>query len=196
MSKKFEVKIKDDAHIYIHNTLENAAYWLKEKIEDRINKGDRDGIGLEIMACLVMIAFAFEAKINFLGFKVFNSWEERQPYLKKFERVAKKLAVEVDYKTAPHSTVKELKEFRDTLAHGKPVEIKGEKNLVLTEEELSKRNILKAEWEGMVNEEFLRRCYDDTEKIWKSFFEKSGLNIIDTITSGSSTTQIIEQLDS
>ena len=75
-----------------------------------------------------------------------------------------------------------------------PSEIKDEKNVVLTEEELKKRNILKADWHDRVNEEFLRRSYDDTEAIWKSFFHKSGLNIIDTLTSSDSTIQIIEQV--
>ena len=105
-----------------------------------------------------------------------------------------KLNVHIDYEAQPHSTVKELKIFCDTLAHGKPSEIKDEKNLVLTEDELKKRNILKADWHDRVNEEFLWRSYDDTEAIWKSFFQKSGLNIIDTLTSGDSTIQIIEQV--
>ena len=67
--------------------------------------------------------------MNFLGFKLIQKWEERKPYLYKFQRVAKRLNVTVDYNSRPHSTVKELKEFRDTLAHGKPEEIKGEKEL-------------------------------------------------------------------
>ena len=88
----------------------------------------------------------------------------------KFQRVAKKLNVAIDYDAHPHSAVKELKEFRDTLAHGKPFEIKGEKKQILTEEELARRNLLKAAWQDRVNEAFLRRAYDDTDAIWKSFF--------------------------
>jgi hypothetical protein len=45
---------------------------LKEKIEEKINKGEHDGVALEIMACLIMVAFAFEAKVNLLGFKLFD----------------------------------------------------------------------------------------------------------------------------
>ena len=195
MTQKFAVKISDNAHIYIHNDLANAADYLKRKIEERSRNNDRDGIGLEIMACLIMIAFAFEAQINFLGFKVDKNWEERKPYLYKLERVARKLNVQDDFTTRPYSTIKILKEFRDMLAHGKPTEIQGEKNLVLTREELERRNILRAAWEDYLNEEFLRRSYDDTESIWRSLLEASGLNILDTITSGGSTVQIIESVD-
>lgn len=195
MPEKFSVKIKSQAHIYIHNTIDNTAWYLKEKIEERIKKGERDGISLEIMSCLVMIAFAFEAKINLLGFKLFDKWEERQGYLYKFERVANRLGVKIDYDTQPHSTVKDIKSFRDTIAHGKPHEIKEEKEQVLTEEELEKRNILKAEWESCLTEDFLRRAYDDLEKIWKDLFGKSGLNILDTVTSGESAIQILERVE-
>lgn len=194
MQEQFSVKIKSHAHIYIHNTIDNTAWYLKEKIEDKIKRGDSEGISLEIMSCLVMMAFAFEAKVNLLGFKLFDKWDERQGYLCKFERVAKKLGVKVDYETRPHSTIKEIKNFRDTVAHGKPYEIEEEKELVLTKEELEQRQMLKAEWEGCLTAEFLRQAYDDLEQLWRTLFEKSGLNILDTVTSGNSTTQIIERV--
>jgi hypothetical protein len=112
----------------------------------------------------------------------------------KFQRVAKRLGVTIEYETQPHSTVKEVKAFRDTIAHGKPHVINEEKELVLTEEELNKRNILKAEWERNLTGDFLRRAYDDLERIWKDLFKKSGLNILETVTSGESTTQVIERV--
>jgi hypothetical protein len=40
MAEEFAVKIRDNAHIYIHNTLENAAWYLKEKIEARKRAGN------------------------------------------------------------------------------------------------------------------------------------------------------------
>jgi hypothetical protein len=50
MMEKFAVKIRDNAHIYIHSTLQNAAWFLKEEVEKLI-KEKGDGIGLKIMAC-------------------------------------------------------------------------------------------------------------------------------------------------
>lgn len=192
--EKVAVKIRDNAHIYIHNTLQNAAWFLKEEVEKLI-KEKGDGIGLKIMACLVIIAFAFEASINFLGFKACGEdWSENRPYLHKVKQIARKLGVPIDWESRPFSTIKELKQFRDTVAHGKPAEIRGEQNVTITEDELNRRNILKADWEKLLSEEFLRRCYDDTEEIWKLLFDASGLKLIDTITSGESTIEIIENV--
>jgi hypothetical protein len=39
--EQFAVKVRDKAHIYIHNTLEDAAWFLKEEIEERIRKNER-----------------------------------------------------------------------------------------------------------------------------------------------------------
>src|ERR1700686_2956722 len=145
--EKFAVKIRDNAHIYIHNTLQNTAWFLKEEIDNLI-KEKGEAIGLKIMACLVMLAFAFEARINFLGFKAYGEkWEERRPYLDKVKRIARKLGVKLSHESRPYLTIKELKQFRDTMAHGKPAEIRGEKSVTITAEELERRNILKADWE-------------------------------------------------
>jgi hypothetical protein len=147
MAEQFEVKVTESRQIYIHNTLENAVYHLKRKIEERIQNDQREGVGLEIMACLTMIAFSFEAQVNFLGFKLDEKWAERKPYLVKMERIARKLKVPLDQSTRPYSTIKTLKTFRDTLAHGKPQLIKGEKNLVLTHEELLLQSIISSSGE-------------------------------------------------
>jgi hypothetical protein len=55
-------KINKDVGLYVHNDLMNAADFLKRRIDKRIEEGDRDGIGLDIMACLTIMAFAFEAQ--------------------------------------------------------------------------------------------------------------------------------------
>lgn len=166
--EKFVVKIRKDMRIYIHNDLMNAADHLKRKIDERIKNGDRDGIGLDIMACLTIMAFAFEAQIKFLGHKLIENWEERKPYLVKFEKVTKKTEHRGRLQlTAAFHGKKELKEFRDTPAHGKPQEIKGEKEETIAREELERRNLLKAEWHNSLTEDFLTRAHDDTEAIWR-----------------------------
>jgi hypothetical protein len=73
--EKFAVKIRDKAHIYIHNTLQNTAWFLKEEIE-RLIKEKGDGIGLKIMSAPVktgegdhasgasMVEGAFDSTLN------------------------------------------------------------------------------------------------------------------------------------
>jgi hypothetical protein len=188
MDEKFLVRIRDNANIY---DLENVASYFKQRIAERARNNDRDGIGLEIIACLTFTAFAFEAQINFLGFKVVEGWDEWRPLLEKLGEVANKLNIKFDSRTRPYATIKELKEFRDTLAHGKPRQIRGERQLSATREELTKRNILKADWEKCVSEEFAEQCYSDADSMWKELLSKSGLEIFDTITSGGSNIQFI-----
>jgi hypothetical protein len=195
VTEKFEVKLIQNIQIYVHQTLENAVIHLKQKIEERVSNNDRDGIGFEIMACLVMIAFAFEAQINFSGFKVDEKWEERKPYLFKVERVARKLNVPLDVSARPYSTITTLKDFRDKMAHGKPVIIKSEKTLVLNEQELASRNILKADWEAYLTDTFIRQSYDDTKSLWELLLSASGLNILHVFTTGESSAQILRRVE-
>jgi hypothetical protein len=54
---KMKVHLKAHRHFYIHNDIGNAAFYFKERVNDRIAKDDRDGIGLEIMAGLTLLAF-------------------------------------------------------------------------------------------------------------------------------------------
>ena len=114
----------------------------------------------------------------------------------KFERVAKKLNIPVEYGSRPHKTVKLLKEFRDTLAQGKPFEIDQEQELIATYEELDRSKLLQAEWEKrFLTEEFVSRAHDDSETIWKTFLQASGLSVFDTITHGDRNIQFISYVD-
>jgi hypothetical protein len=49
--KKIAVKIRENTHIYIHNTLQNAVWLLKQEI-DRLIEENGEGVGLKIMASL------------------------------------------------------------------------------------------------------------------------------------------------
>jgi hypothetical protein len=58
--------VKVAKNIYVHNDLENTAFYFKEQVKERAETQDRDGIGHDMMACLVMLAFTVEAQ--------FTSW--------------------------------------------------------------------------------------------------------------------------
>lgn len=61
----------------IHNDLSNAATYFRKRILERIERGDREGLFLEMMAELTMIAFAVEANLNFVGDRVIEGWKEK-----------------------------------------------------------------------------------------------------------------------
>jgi hypothetical protein len=67
-----------------------------------------------------------------------------------------------------------------------------EKAAAADKEELGRRNLLKSEWEARLTQDFLARAYEDGEAIWRQFLASSGLSIIDTITSGEETVQVMK----
>lgn len=78
------------------------------------------------LSSLVMTAFAFEAYLNHVGKKTFKYWDkiERLSPLSKLDILSDELlGVWYNIKDRPHSTIKKLFTFRDTMAHGRSSEI-------------------------------------------------------------------------
>ena len=61
-----------EATICIHNDLQNAAWHLTERVKRRAAEDDRLGLAHDCMAALTVVAFAFEANLNFVGSEVFQ----------------------------------------------------------------------------------------------------------------------------
>jgi len=68
--EKVRARVQSTKRVYIHNDLSNAAFHFKDAIEEKIKANETTGITFEYMACALMLAFTFEAKINFLGWKL------------------------------------------------------------------------------------------------------------------------------
>lgn len=192
--KKTRFRIQEHKDIYVHNDLANAAFYFKERIGERLKNNDRNGVGIEMMACLTMIAFAVEARVNFLGYKLIDKWDERAPYMVKVKKVTRFLDVTPDFDTRPYKTIHSLKGFRDTLAHGKPLEIRTDIEVVATEEELRGRGYLGAPWEDSLTIEFVDMGFEDMEIVWRDLLERSKLGIMETITQGGATISFIEHV--
>lgn len=177
-------KAKVDKNIYIHNDLENAAFYFAQRVKERVEKGDRAGIGHDMMACLIMLAFTVEAQFNFLGFKLIDKWKEKDGAIAKVHAVLQELKVDNDLSKRPYKTIEDLKRLRDMLAHGKPQEIQWAETVVATEAELAKKGALSHEYEQLLTAEFVKQACEDVDAIWKDLVERAGLKITDTITSG------------
>jgi len=180
---KMEVELERSVKDYIHNDLTNAAHHLKKTIETRMAADDRDGIFLDMMAALTMIAFAVEANLNFVGAKVVQGWVERQSGEKKWAAVLGTLGIEADYAQRPFSTLEQLRQFRDTLAHGKPRVLDEKETAVGTYDELYSVNEIKSRspWEPYVTLESVQAGYDDMNAIWNLMLEKAGIELHDTL---------------
>ncbi|MGX8007934.1 hypothetical protein ACVDG8_002460 [Mesorhizobium sp. ORM8.1] len=194
MADKIKVRVQEHRNVFIHNDLANAAFYFKQRISERLKLNDREGVSLEMMACLTMIAFAIEAKFNFLGYRLIAKWDERAPYLVKVRKVTKHLGVAYDDRNRPYKSVHDLKDFRDTLAHGKPLELRSDKEVVTTHEELEKRGYLTADWQKKLTEQFMNDAFDDMETIWRDLLARSKLAVFDTLTSGGSSVTFIESV--
>jgi hypothetical protein len=75
-----------------------------------------------------------------------------------------------------------MKDLRDTLAHGKPVEIKEDGEKEGTEHELRTAPGLAAEWEDEVKPEIVSERLEDLDTLWKLMITKSGVPVWDTLT--------------
>jgi hypothetical protein len=192
---KLRAHLKAHRHIYIHNDIGNAVFYFKNRVAERIAKGEREGVGLEIIAGLTLLAFEVEARFNFLGAKLISDWNERSPVIEKIEKVCMHLGFEPDFGARPYSSIAELKDFRDTLAHGKPEDKFFDEEIVATSDELEAMGILHADWETYIDQDFFQDAYDDVEQIWKELLAKSGLTIFDTLTHGGSQTSFIENVE-
>ena len=194
--RKVKVHLQAQRQICIHNDIGNAAFYFKRRVDERIAQNDRVGVAHEIIAGLTLLAFEVEARFNFLGFKLIEKWDERQPAKAKVKAVCNHLGVDPDFTARPYLSVEKLRACRDTLAHGKPEYVSFEKEVVATAEELEAMVILRAGWGDYIDQGFLNESYNDTEEIWKDLLAKSGLTVFDALTHGSSQMSFLEHVES
>jgi hypothetical protein len=191
MTKK-RVRLRANRKIRIHNDIGNAAYYFKNRVNERSEKGDRDGIGLEMIAGLILLAFEVEARFNFLGATLLSDWDEQKNFYDKIKAVCEKLGVKPDFSKRPFASIEKLQTCRNAFAHGKPQELSFDKEVTVSDDELETVGILKAEWEAYVNEAFFHEAYDDAEGIWRDLITKSGMNVFDTLSGAERQISFIE----
>ncbi len=64
-ARKIRARHKGKKNIYVHEHLSNAAYHFMEVIKTKIKDNEHEGIAFDYMACLIMLAFTFEARVIF-----------------------------------------------------------------------------------------------------------------------------------
>jgi hypothetical protein len=179
-----KAKVTQKKNVYVHNDLSQSAYYFKDLIEKKLAEGNRSGIAYDYMACAVMIAFAFEANLNFIGFKIIEGWSEWQNWDAKVFAVLKRLDMPIVWTERPLSSMRTMKDIRDMLAHGKPLETTEERILEVKPEDLDQANDLRAQWQKECNHDAVFQAYADMDDLWKQMIEKSGIPLFSTITSG------------
>jgi hypothetical protein len=160
------------------------------------------GILLDGMACGTLIAFTFEANVNFMGFELqkagkLPSWKEREPFDEKVKKVFGALGIATEKDKRPLRSMERMKVLRDTLAHGKPVYVEHDQVEVGTPEELDIRSgaPLLAGWQPECTSDSVFEAHEDLNTLWKLMVEKSGLDLWDTMTRGDGSITFIEEVD-
>ncbi|CAH0647343.1 MULTISPECIES: hypothetical protein [Pseudomonas] len=181
-------------HIHIHNDISNTANHLRKRVEEMEATGNREGILLDVTACLVMLAFASESRINFIGAKKVENWDEWKPFHIKVNMVFKELGIKPDRSQRPYSAIKRLQEFRNIIAHGKPSVVLVDEVVEVGPEERYDDVDLGADWEKCLSTDFMRQCSDDIDQIWKLLLEVAGIELHEALTHGSYSFDLIEVL--
>ena len=185
MKELVKGKATETAKVRIHNDLANAAFYFKNIIAEKRENGG-GGITLDCMACATMLAFTWEAYLNFFGNELLREdWDELEALGVKETQVLEKLAITPDWSKPPYNSVRLLTKIRNWLAHGKPIERELTKVVVKGVEKVTAKKIdLSGDWQSLCKPVLVLRAHDDLDAIFKQLLEASGIALTDTFTSG------------
>lgn len=183
----------DTTIVRIHNDLANAAYYFKEIIAKKMKDGGA-GIALDSMACATMLAFTWEAYLNFFGSElVKEDWDEKNDLEAKETLVLEKLGIKPDWGKQPYNSVRTLTKIRNWLAHGKPIEREITKKVILGAAKVVSRRIdVSGDWQKLCTPTIVLRAHGDLDTIFKEMLSVSGIALIDTLSRGDSTITFTE----
>jgi hypothetical protein len=182
---KFHKKVQQTGNINIHNDLESAALYLTQNVKDKVAAGNHDALTFDCMAAGTMLAFSFEAYLNFMGARFIGHWNERADYHTKIDKVFQYLKIGPAWSKRPYSSLSAMKRLRNTLAHGHPETVEIEKEIIdKADGQKGKKIDLSGNWERLCSPDMIINAHDDLEKIWHEMIEKSGIDIMDLLTSG------------
>jgi hypothetical protein len=117
MPIKIEKKRSYKPHV---DALEGARTLLE------FSKEIRDGRRFEWAGALLLTAFAYEGYLNYLGRKLFSSWESIERSLSwrsKTKLISERIGFVLEEDQKPFRTIKDLFRYRDHMAHLKPDEL-------------------------------------------------------------------------
>lgn len=164
--------------VYPHNDLLNLAHYQRETINNKLAAGIEDAISLDCLSCIISMAFAVEALVNVVGHQKVRGWQERRPYRLKIEEVCKTAGFDFDEIVEPFSTVWQLKETRDMIAHGQPYE---GNFTVRTREEL--HAAMECPWDRHLSPEYINYAYEKVKEFEHRLFDGARISLASTITS-------------
>ncbi|MCK1480743.1 hypothetical protein IVB27_39990 [Bradyrhizobium sp. 197] len=125
--------------------------------------------------------------------KCLKGYIERDPIESKVAVVFNAFKMPIVWETRPLSSFRNMKNLRDTLAHGKPAEIRYDNVASATPDQRNIIDNLKADWQKALTHEPIMTAYKDMDDLFKQLLEKSGLKLFDTIEQTNYTISLIEK---
>ncbi|WP_325890997.1 hypothetical protein [Grimontia sp. NTOU-MAR1] len=164
--------------VYPHNDLMNLAHYQRETIRNKVAADEEDAVALDCLSCLVSLAFSVEAIVNLVGTKRVKGWKERKPYYVKISQVCSVAGVEFDKSVGVYKSLWELKELRDSIAHGKPIEFTTDAK---TRDEL--RVQMQCPWDSSLTPDYVETAYETVKTFERMLFENCKIAVGETVTS-------------
>ena len=129
-----------------------------------------------LLGSILLCAFAYEGYLNFLGRRIFSSWEsfERQlSWQSKTKLLSDYAGIQIDESREPFQTVKKLFSFRDGMAHPKPKDL--EETCHVTEAEVQSCFFekTKSKEEEFVTKENAKICMKSANDLMRFLFENA-----------------------
>lgn len=168
---KAKAIVKKSRDVRIHAELWHTANCL-------LHAGQKEpkGSAHQFRGSLVFRAFALEAFLNWLGYNLVPHWEhlERLKPREKLDLLTDLTHVTPDYGSRPWQIVKELFDFRNDIAHGKPENLTSE-TVEDVDDFLDTRlgEHIQADWERFGTEQNTVNAEEDVEKIASLLYDAS-----------------------
>lgn len=200
---RIRAKITNDWVDYPHNDLSNAAWFFRERIKKaRAERESAEGVFLDMMACLMMIAFSLEGYVNFVGEKLLDGqpdeWTkfERLTVREKIKAIRRMTGIQIDWSERPYSTTMKLVELRNILAHPKTHKAEPREWIAEGTDSAFKMMLRDYEpaWAKIINQAFVDEAYTDVEAIWRSLLAAAKIEEHETWSGGSQGIELIEIL--
>ncbi len=156
----------------------HAELWHTANCLLRAGQKEPKGSAHQFRGSLVFRAFALESFLNWLGYNLVPHWKylERLKPREKLDVLTDLIRVTPDYGSRPWQIVKELFDFRNEIAHGKPENLTSE-TIEDVDDDLDTKlgEHIQADWEKFGTEQNAVKAKEDVEKIASLLYSTSSV---------------------
>ena len=168
-----KARVRKERDVRIHANLWHTSMCLLKKGQEEERASFH-----QFMGSLVFTAFTLEAYLNWLGDKLFPHWRylERLNPREKLEVITDQLSLNVDFGGRPWQVMKDLFNFRNDIAHGKPENLATETVEQVDDDFDDKMGRAdQTRWEKFCTRENAERAREDVAKILETLHSAAKL---------------------